>query len=272
MTATIHWNLTAKGNPQDPALLLLHGFLGSARDWAEILPSLADAHFCVCASLPGHGATLIDGDPGTLTMTEVADSLLARLLTLREGPWNILGYSMGGRLALYLAVTQPQCFQRAVIESASPGLRNEDDRAQRKEQDDRLAFRLDAANSDADWRAFLDEWYAQPIFANLAEQPDLLESLIARRINDRPAAPAAALRCLGTGAQPSLWERLPEHKTPTLVIVGARDRKYRLIAEEMSDCCPAIAIHEMAACGHNVHIENPDGYSTVLKSFLEAGK
>lgn len=264
------WHETVYGDSAAPPVVFLHGFLGCGADWDVVARPLSDAFYCVCPDLPGHGASLIQDTAAPPDFSEAAAALAARLVEMGLKRPALAGYSMGGRLALYCACRWPERFSCVVIESASPGLKTDSDRAARLEQDEALAVQLDAARDPALFRAFLEAWYAQPLFSSLAKKPALLDDLISRRTGNRPEQLAAALRALGTGAQPGLWDALPGYRLPTLTIAGALDRKYCQIAEEMSDSCARIAVHVMADCGHNVHFENPSGYTTVIRSFLEA--
>ncbi|MCC6145841.1 MAG: alpha/beta fold hydrolase, partial [Candidatus Hydrogenedentes bacterium] len=165
----------------------------------------------------------------------------------------------------------PGRVRQLVLESASPGLKTPEERQRRRQSDHQLAAELDElARTDPDRlpRSFLNAWYDQPLFETLKRHPETLERLLQRREQNQPIRLARSLRGLGTGSQPSLWEKLAYLVPPTLLVVGEEDRKFRQIAEQMQEHSPQIAIEILAACGHNVHLENPAGYTTVLKSFL----
>jgi len=212
----------------------------------------------------------MNAPPEGYTMDKVANALLAHLDVCGMETCALVGYSMGGRLALRLALECPDRFPVAVIESAAPGLRTEAEQDARREHDYALAKRLETMGNDgADFRQFLEDWYRQPIFASLEDQPETVEKLIADRLRfNNPIELAAALRGMSVGTQESLWDQLPACKTPTLLIVGEKDRKYRMLAEEMAALAPTMAVEVMADCGHNVHVENPEGYTALLKHFL----
>lgn len=264
----IHTSRDAGGLP----LLFLHGFLGNACDWEVVVSGLGGGYRYLCADLNA----LARGGPAACSMGRAAGSLLNALDALGVFQCALAGYSMGGRLALYCAIHHPDRFSRVVLESASPGLRSEEERAARCEHDEALAQRLDtAANAFPEerarlFRAFVDWWYDQPLFASLASAPERRETLVRKRLGADPAALAALLRGMGVGLQPSLWDDLHTFRTPTLLIVGELDRKYRILAEEMCEACHSMAVETFAGCGHNVHWENPGGYTTALKAFLAA--
>jgi len=249
-----------------PPVVLLHGFLGSGEDWRALRTGLSPTFRCICPDLPGHGD---GGAPEGQGLEETSDDLVGHFDDWRNARGGLVGYSMGGRLALLMALRHPSRLACLVLESASPGLKTEEERQARMRHDRDLAMRLEqAVRTPAGFRDFLRAWYDQPLFASLHDHEGLVERLIESR--RRSAALAEALRVFGTGAQPSLWEALSEHRIPTLLIVGERDRKYRFLAEEMAERCPAMAMEVFANCGHNVHLEHPDGYTTAVRSFLSA--
>jgi len=259
------------GTSDGAPLLLFHGFMGEVADWAFLEAALRESHRLLGVNLPGHG----DGWRGypveTCDMARCADALNAHLDEMAVGACALLGYSMGGRFALYLACHFPERYPRVILESASPGLDTEEKRAARRAQDELLAERLAVvpAGSEAH-RAFLDAWYALPLFETLHDRPAVLEDLIARRLaRGNPQLLAQSLLALGTGAQPDLWPALADYRTPTLLLVGEEDRKFRIIAEDMCAACPAMAMEAFAGCGHTVHLENPEGFVTVVRSFLK---
>lgn len=182
----------------------------------------------------------------------------------------LVGYSMGGRLALYLALEYPERFDSLILESASPGLRTERERTARRRYDEELARRLDAAGA-ADFRAFLEVWHRQPLFVSLAGHEGLLEKLITDRTRNDPKELARSLRGMGTGSQPSLWEDLPNLKVPTLAVAGEYDEKFVGIAREMSETSRKIECVVVAGAGHNVHAERPGEFVRLLKRFVGDG-
>ena len=251
-------------------LLLLHGFTGSSQAWGEeVLEALARSRRVLAVDLPGHGRsdTPAPGDPLHIGCV-VAD--LAHLLDrsgIEKADW--LGYSMGGRIALAGALTRPGRVARLILESASPGLDDAAEREERRVSDEALAARIEALGVEA----FVDEWLAQPLFATQARLPDeVREGERRRRLSNRPEALAACLRGLGTGTQPSFWERLPERRSPTLLITGEHDTRFTGIAARMLPGLAAMpgAQHVIVpGAGHAVHLEAPDAWLAAVISFLE---
>jgi 2-succinyl-6-hydroxy-2,4-cyclohexadiene-1-carboxylate synthase len=257
-------NHEVSGDRRSPAFLFLHGFMGSSTDWRETMAALGDQTFRIAMDLPGHGASL--GLPPDTYTIEGASRAVIRTMDGLEGIRPVVaGYSMGGRLALYLALRYPERCVGLLLESASPGLENAGERAARRLADESKAKCLESG----DLRAFLRDWYRQPLFASLARDEDLLYRTIeARRRND-PAELARSLRGMGTGSQPSLWEELEGLAVPTLAVAGGLDEKYATISSRMKGVSPRIRSAWVRGVGHNVHDEAPAEYVALLGSFLD---
>lgn len=255
--------------PGAPVVVLLHGFLGGPDDWSGVASRLSGRFEVVGAALPGHDGVDFPPQLPEDAFSAVSDALMEELRAF-AGPRRLFvgGYSMGGRFALNLAIRHGAALAGAVIESAAPGISDPAGRAARAAHDDALAQELVGAVDPAEFRAFLTRWYARAPFDTLS--PGQQTALVAKRLENDPGALAAALRQFSVGRQPDLWPELPGLAVPTLVICGERDHKYRQIAEDMAARSPKVAVHVMANAGHNVHFEQPDAYTTVLRGFLEA--
>lgn len=249
------------GSPECPSLCFLHGFMGSSADWALIVEALSDVAFCVTVDLPGHGRST--GLSSHLYTMEGATQAVADILDevgIDRG--SIVGYSMGGRVALYFSLFHPDRIRRLVLESASPGLQTEEARWRRRRLDAERAQRI-----QADLEDFLDEWYRQPLFESL-QRHDLVDEMVERRSTNDPNELARALRGLGPGHQPSLWERLGEIEIPTLVMTGALDEKYEDITERSARMIGTADRVLVPKAGHNVHAERPQAFLAHLSHFL----
>lgn len=251
------------GDPGHDPVLFLHGFLGSSEEFDPQIARLADRFRCIAVDLPGHGATRVYGGAALYRMAATADGLARLLAALGVRATALVGYSMGGRLALYLAARRPALCRRITLISASPGLAATSARQQRIEQDLALAEALLAEGLPA----FLARWYAQPLFASLKAHPGFAGVLARRRRND-PRGLALSLRHLGTGCQPSLWSALPSLGVPLQLLVGERDAKFVAIAAEMARLCPAARLEVVAGCGHALHLEAPHQLADRLLAFL----
>lgn len=236
--------------------------MGSSDDWRDVAERLGNRFCRVAVDLPGHGNSL--GLPeNEYTMDGAANALLRTLDDLGVRRASIAGYSMGGRLALYFALRHPERCEKLFLESASPGLKSKEERAARRKADEDKAKRLE---SGADFDAFLEEWYAQPLFATLDDT--LVEDLIELRKGNDPHELARLLRGMGTGSQPSLWEELKNLRAPTLAVAGELDGKFTSIAREMAERSPRISFEIVPGAGHNVHMEEPGSYFASLEGFL----
>ena len=169
---------------------------------------------------------------------------------------------MGGRLALYFALTNPDRIRTLILESASPGLKTEAERETRRSSDDQLA--LDIEDKGLAW--FVDYWTNIPLFSTQNDR--LRDRLKTLRMDNAPQGLIGSLRGMGTGMQPSLWERLPELTIPTLLITGEHDRKYVAIAEQMVALMPNASSVILPGAGHTVHAEQPDTYTQTVINFL----
>lgn len=266
---TIEWHKQSFGPPDAPPVIFLHGFLGTGMDWNPIAGELAECCLCVCPDLPGHGQTKMDDQIPVHNLRTVAADLLRHLEKAGLSRCALAGYSMGARLALCMALEAPGRFTGLVLESGSPGIQGEPERQARLQSDQALARRLDAMEGDrAAFQIFLREWYSGPLFAPMGAQPVRLEELFTERMTQRPRALAKGLRAMSVGLQPDLWPRLPELDLPVLLIAGKRDGKYRALAEAMHSRLPHAAVRVFPECGHNVHWEDPRGYTMAIRDFL----
>ncbi|CAA9438289.1 2-succinyl-6-hydroxy-2,4-cyclohexadiene-1-carboxylate synthase [uncultured Rubrobacteraceae bacterium] len=256
-------NYEVSGDRLSLAVLFLHGFMGSSADWREVMAGLEDRTFRIAVDLPGHGASL-ELAPDTYTVEGAARAVIGILDGLEVIRPLVAGYSMGGRLALYLALHYPERCAGLFLESASPGLQNSSKRAARRAADESKAKRLESG----DLEAFLRDWYRQPLFASLARDGDLLRRTIeARRRND-PGELARSLRGMGTGSQPSLWGELEGLGVPALAVAGGLDGKYAGISSRMAGINPRIGSAVIDGAGHAVHAEAPAEYVALLGRFV----
>lgn len=255
--------LTTKGDPAKPWILFLHGFLGAGSDWLPYTPQLEERYRCILADLPGHGESDIDreGNPETFFI-ETVDRLAALLREQTERPGLLVGYSMGGRIGLALALRHPELFRAVGVVSASPGLKTPEERAARVKSDEGLARKI-----ERDFEGFLDAWYRAPLFSTLKAHPLFGEIESARRKGE-PETLAMALRLLGTGRQPSYWEALAESRLPMLFMAGQKDPKYVEIGRQMVNLHPLSSLELFGECGHTLHIEEREGFLRRLTDFF----
>lgn len=239
--------------------------MGSSAEWTEVADALSDEYRLLIPDLPGHGASTGLPYPDSYTMHGAARALLELLATESVGSCAVAGYSMGGRLALYLALRHPERVDRLLLESASPGLATEEEHAARRAADERLARRLETE----DLREFVEDWYRQPLFATLARDEELLHRTIDSRLHNDPHELARSLRAMGTGSQPSLWDELPELSVSTLAVVGEEDEKFLWIAREMDRVNANVRAAVILSAGHCVHAETIQSYIELLTKFYK---
>ena len=212
-TTGMRWAVRDEGS--GPPLLLLHGFTGTSAAWDDHGDELAARFRVLVPCLPGHGGTVAPA--ATMSVEATADALTTLLRERGATPGHVLGYSLGSRVALRLAVAHPDVVDRLVLESPSAGLPTEAERAARRAADDALASRLEAEGIEA----FVDEWERNPVFASQASiAPDRAARIRAMRLGNDPAGLAASLRAAGQGAMEPLFDRLREVSAPSLVIAG----------------------------------------------------
>lgn len=244
-------------------LVLVHGFTGSAASWEPVLKGLRSAGRAPrLVDLPGHGTRAGESDPELFTL----DATLAGIADAEEWPADLIGYSMGGRIALHFAFAFPERVRRLVLESASPGLASAVARAERREADERLARRIVEMGVET----FVDEWEALPLFAAQARLDSALRTRQRRlRASNAAESLAATLRGLGTGTLPSLWDRLSDLPVPTLLLVGAHDEKFVDIAHRCAERLPDARVCVVPDCGHTVHLARPAEWVREVLSFLQ---
>jgi 2-succinyl-6-hydroxy-2,4-cyclohexadiene-1-carboxylate synthase len=233
-------------------LVLLHGFTQTGRSWQPIAHALAGRYRAVAPDLPGHG-DFAWRRPASFAACD------AYLRALGDGrPVTLAGYSMGGRIALHAALSLGGAVERLVLIGASPGIADARERAARAAEDAALADRIEAVGVEA----FVSEWGAQALFEGMPRGvAELVEN---DRLRNTAAGLAAALRGLGTGVMPPLWDRLGELALPVELVVGERDGRFRAIAERMSAGLRAPRVHVVPRAGHATHLEAPEAVVELL--------
>ncbi|HEY2161088.1 MAG TPA: 2-succinyl-6-hydroxy-2,4-cyclohexadiene-1-carboxylate synthase [Solirubrobacteraceae bacterium] len=227
-----------------PTLVLLHGFTHTGASWGPVLQELGESYRGAAPDIRGHG-TAWDRTPVTL------EAVVGDIATAAPERFTLAGYSMGGRIALHFAVAHPARVERLVLIGASPGIADPGEREARRRADDQLADEVGRSSIEQ----FADRWATAPV---LTGQPaSVAEAAREDRLRNHPAGLARALRGLGTGAVPSLWDRLGELAMPVTLVVGERDQKFRAIATQMAGALPDPAVVVVRGAGHAVHLEAP---------------
>jgi len=256
-------DLHSHGGGEGPPVTLLHGFTTHSGAWEAIQRQLERRYRVLAIDLPGHGRS--PAPPPNYDFAACVDDLIAHVVRSGNAAGALVGYSMGGRIALAMSLRAPELITRLVLESASPGIEDPAARAARRADDAALANDLEAG----DLVAFMDRWQSQPLFHTLRRlDAEVLARARALRLGNDKFSLSAALRALGTGSQPSYWNALADMLTPTLLVTGEWDDKFDRIAREMHARLPASSRSVVAGAGHTTHLENPDGFLACVLPFL----
>lgn len=252
--------LHASARGTGPRIVLVHGFTQSGSSWARIATDLASSWEVVSVDLPGHGRTPVPEEGSDILET-------AGALARAGGEAVYVGYSLGGRCCLHVALENPGLVEKLVIVGAHPGIEDETERRLRREADEELAAGLEQGG-DARVPEFIDTWTKGPLFAHMTdEQADR-----GSRLGNSAVGLATSLKTVGTGAQVPLWERLGDLDMPVLVVVGAEDPKFRPIAEKTAEAIGENArLAVVAEAGHAVCFERPLDFTALLRQFLDDG-
>lgn len=255
------------GRRSTPPIVFLHGFMGNAADWTAVVSLLSPTHYCVSIDLPGHGGSLNmrgeDDAAMPYSLDAAADGVVAIMREEAVMSPVVVGYSMGGRVALHLAVRYPKICSGLVIMSATPGIADSEAREDRRKADRQLARELESEGLDR----FLQRWYRQSLFSTIARSPGTLQALIRRRSQNRPTELAKALTGMGVGEQRPLWAALPGLNIPVLLLAGQEDAKYVDIVRAMGTSLPDSRVEILPGCGHAVHLEDPSAVAQRIKEF-----
>lgn len=234
-----------------PTLVLLHGFTHSGASWDRVVAALGQSYRPLAPDIRGHGSASAAA-PASL------EAVIADLGSLAPPAFTLVGYSMGGRIAVHAALALPARVQRLVLIGASPGIADPVQREARRVADERLADELERSTIEE----FARRWATTPVLAGLP--PEVAEQVHADRLRSTPPGLARALRGLGTGALPPLWERLGELPMRVTLIVGERDHKFRETAARMARTLPAARVEIVTGAGHAVHIEAPERVAAII--------
>ncbi|HTB70249.1 MAG TPA: alpha/beta fold hydrolase [Solirubrobacteraceae bacterium] len=239
-------------SPAPENLVLLHGFSGTRHAWDEVIARLDRKRYRPLAfDLPGHGDAADVGGP--ITFEKCVDAVLAQA----PERFALCGYSMGGRIALHVALSAPERVARLVLVSSSPGIEDDGERAARRAADRALADELERAP----FEDFIERWRTQPLFAG---NPPAVRELASELMRcNEPRALAAALRGVGTGEMESLWPRLGELAMPVLVVVGERDERYRALGARVVGLIGDAELTVVPG-GHGLVVESPAELASVL--------
>lgn len=238
--------------------------MGSVKDWDYFAEHLKDDFCLLTVDLPGHGRSFnLSNDDYTIEST--APAIIDILRENKTDRCNLCAYSMGGRVGYYLLVHFPEYFDKAIIESSTPGIEKESDRVERIDADKKLAEKLLSQPLEK----FVTAWYRLPLFESLDKSSLAYQNLYRRRLLNNPNTLAKSLLHMGTGAMPSLWNKLDQIQADLLLIVGQKDAKFKTIADTVYKKIKNASVEVVAGAGHNVHFEQPEQFIKVVKEYLK---
>ncbi len=244
-------------------IVWLHGFMGSGRDLGTVADRLAErtGRPVLCPDLPGHADSR---QVWPESLERAADAVLE---SVDGTPFDLLGYSLGGRVALALTARHPEAVGHLILESAHPGIPDIRRRAHRLVADRKASRVLASCHTTSAFRAFLESWYRSDVFAPDGDPPLDTEERIAARLDQDPAMLARAMMAFSTGVQPD-WSTLAQERV-TGYICGARDRKYVEIAHEVYRGEERERVTVVDEAGHTVHRDAPEAYLDIVCSLLQ---
>lgn len=244
-----------------PALVVLHGFTQTGRLWGPFGDALAATRTLVAVDLPGHaGSDAVRADlpaAATLVAEAVRDAVGAV-------PCDLLGYSLGARLALHVVTAAALPVQRVVLIGGTGGIEDDDARAGRRRADEALADELEASG---DVEAFIARWVRGPLFARLSA---LAAAGEAERRRNTASGLASSLRLCGAGTQEPLWDRLPALAQPLLALAGTDDTRFAAHAVRLAHLAPHATATLVPGGGHAVHLAQPEQTGRIVDHWLSA--
>lgn len=263
-----HYKFYEANVETNQVLVFLHGFLSDSRTYHNHIEKFTDNYHVITIDLPGHGE-----DQSSMDETwnfDYITTLLDRILDkYKDKSITLFGYSMGGRVALYYAINGHIPISNLILESTSPGIKEEANQLERRLVDDARAKVLDIAGIEL----FVNDWEKLPLFQSQLELPvEIQHQIRQQRLSQSPHKMAKALRDYGTGQMPNLWPRLKEIKVPTLILAGEYDEKFVQIAKKMANLIPNSKCKLISATGHTIHVEDSDEFDTMILGFLRRSK
>lgn len=250
----------------DKTLVFLHGFTGSTKTWDKVIGSFKETYRIITIDLIGHGLTDAPYSVQRYSMEEQVELLHDFFEARRIPSFTLIGYSMGGRVAIAFTMKYEEKVDQLILESSSPGLQKEEEREARRKSDHALAAKIEKNGLEA----FVEQWENIPLFESQKTLPETKQQAIREeRLNQRVIGLANSLRGMGTGSQPSFWDDLKNFTKPVLLITGELDEKFQQKALDMKErflCCKNVTV---SGVGHAIHVENPQIFATIIEKHLE---
>jgi 2-succinyl-6-hydroxy-2,4-cyclohexadiene-1-carboxylate synthase len=251
------------------ALLLLHGFTGSKETWKPFINGWSKQYKVIAVDIIGHGDTESPGDSSRYDIEYIAKDMIMLLDVLNVDKAHVLGYSMGGRLALTIAYLYSSRVHSLILASTTAGIRTEEERIVRREQDAILAMNIELFGVEE----FVNGWECIPLFESHNRLPlEKKEALRAERLNQSPTGLANSLLGMGTGSQSSWWDILYTVDLPVMVLCGEWDSKFCVLANELEESLPNAKKIKILQAGHAIHVEQPEKFDTMVMDYLNQMK
>ncbi len=244
---------------------LLHGFTQSGRSWREVIAKMPKGWMWIVPDLRGHGETQTKhGAPCSMEACTSDLELLWDHLEIERT--HLVGYSMGGRLALHVAAHRPARVSSLLTIGAHAGL-DDDARAGRRTGDEALAERIEKDGMEA----FVNYWGGLPLFAGLERRgPSYVAQVRSERLQNHVAGLACSLRGMGAGVMEPVWDDLSSVSVPCTFVAGQLDHGYVAAARRLAASVPKGRVELVLRAGHAVHQERPDAFARVLEAHLAA--
>lgn len=254
-------NYRTYGNPDAPAVVFLHGFMGNSIEFQPFTDIISQSFFCISFDLPGHGKS-INLEESAYTIEQACAEIHSSLIKMNIANCAMVGYSFGGRIALSFADKYRDFVRSLVLISTSPGIQLQ------MERDARIVSDINKIKTleNNGLKEFLNRWYEAPIFSGIPEK--LKEQLIADKGKNIVSELASSLKNAGTGVMQSLWDKLPEFHFPILQIVGEMDKKFCDINIKMQELLPNSTLEIVPNCSHYVHLEQKEIVLSKIYNFL----
>ncbi|MHB8581234.1 MAG: 2-succinyl-6-hydroxy-2,4-cyclohexadiene-1-carboxylate synthase [Ignavibacteriaceae bacterium] len=246
-------------------IFFIHGFTGCSNDWDEIIPSINSNYQSVAIDLIGHGKSDSPNDISYYNFSSISKQFKFLIYQFTNDPVTLVGYSMGGRVALNFAIENPGQIYSLILESSSAGIEDDNLRVARQIQDEKLAsFIKDNSIED-----FVDYWMNIDLFASQKNLPtEKLDKVRIQKSKNNKTGLANSLLGFGAGKMLPLFDKLQECKSKTLLITGDQDKKYCELNSRIVNILPASEHIIIKNAGHNCHLEQPGKFIEVINSFL----
>lgn len=246
-------------------ILFLHGFTGSSNDWREIVQKINKRFNKIGLDFVGHGKSSSPSSENYYHVESLINQIAQVINHIKLKDLLLCGYSMGGRAAIHFTAASPDLVKGLILESASPGIKNQKERNARKKSDEELIDFIEK-NSLDDFAAM---WLDQELFGTLRRfSNDKLKRMKDERAKNSKIGLANSLRGFGTGVMPYIGNEVAKLKIPTILITGGLDDKFTQINQNFKKIFPSAKHKIISTAGHNTHLEEPKKFIEAVNGFL----